>query len=269
MPKAVPIPRDDHTAAERREAATRGNDADATRSHGEVDRDRRSGRVRLLTHPLWRRPCKLELTNPKHRPLSAPILARFSSYWNSVDQPFLSRRCRRAAGALYPTPGEGAGTNGADLSDHRHPGSCKPRARRHGRRKPPETDDPRPAKGLPPRPCSLSEPRAAAPFRFSLASPNPLTNSTLLSLGAARIPCRRRNPKIGVEAAGPAAIRAAARGDRKQIARAVGHNVRRGPLPDKNRLLALNLAIVRAMFFNILNRKDSKLSLKRKRLEAS
>jgi hypothetical protein len=31
MPKAVPIPRDDHTAAEFREAAPRGNDGDATR----------------------------------------------------------------------------------------------------------------------------------------------------------------------------------------------------------------------------------------------
>jgi transposase len=30
-----------------------------------VDSDRRSGRVRLLTHPLWRRPCKLSLTDPK------------------------------------------------------------------------------------------------------------------------------------------------------------------------------------------------------------
>src|SRR5258705_10001080 len=29
-----------------------------------VDSDRRSGRVRLLTHPLWRRPCKLSLTDP-------------------------------------------------------------------------------------------------------------------------------------------------------------------------------------------------------------
>jgi hypothetical protein len=57
--------------------------------NGEVDRDRRSGRVRLLTHRLWRRPCKLELTNPKRRPLSAPILARFSSHWNSVDRPYL------------------------------------------------------------------------------------------------------------------------------------------------------------------------------------
>ena len=38
-----------------------------------VDSDRRSGRVRLLTHPLWRRPCKLSLTDPRLRPLSAPI----------------------------------------------------------------------------------------------------------------------------------------------------------------------------------------------------
>ena len=33
------------------------------------------------------------------------------------------RRRRRAAGPLCTTPGEGAGTNGAALSDHRHPGS--------------------------------------------------------------------------------------------------------------------------------------------------
>jgi len=31
MPKALPITRDDHMAAELREAATRSNDADATR----------------------------------------------------------------------------------------------------------------------------------------------------------------------------------------------------------------------------------------------
>ena len=31
----------------------------------EVDSDRRCGRARLLTHPLWRRPCKLSLTDPK------------------------------------------------------------------------------------------------------------------------------------------------------------------------------------------------------------
>ena len=30
-----------------------------------VDSDRRRGRVRLLTHQLWRRPCKLSLTDPK------------------------------------------------------------------------------------------------------------------------------------------------------------------------------------------------------------
>src|SRR3979411_386187 len=38
---------------------------DEKRSHGGVDSDRRSGRVRLLPHPLWRRPCKLSLTDPK------------------------------------------------------------------------------------------------------------------------------------------------------------------------------------------------------------
>ena len=44
-----------------------------------ADNDRRSGRVRSLTHPLWRRPCRLPLTDPKRQPLSAPTLARFSS----------------------------------------------------------------------------------------------------------------------------------------------------------------------------------------------
>jgi hypothetical protein len=38
---------------------------DEKRSHGGVDSDRRSGRVRLLTHLLWRRPCKLSLIDPK------------------------------------------------------------------------------------------------------------------------------------------------------------------------------------------------------------
>ncbi len=35
----------------------------------DVERDRRSGRVRLLTHPLRRRSCKLQLSDPKRRPL--------------------------------------------------------------------------------------------------------------------------------------------------------------------------------------------------------
>ena len=35
-----------------------------------VDSDRNSGRVRLRNHALWRRPCKPQLTTPKHRPLS-------------------------------------------------------------------------------------------------------------------------------------------------------------------------------------------------------
>ena len=38
-----------------------------------MDSDRRSGRVRLLTHPLWRRPCKLSLTDPKLGPLRAAL----------------------------------------------------------------------------------------------------------------------------------------------------------------------------------------------------
>lgn len=52
------------------------------RSYGAVDSDRNSGRVRLRNHALWRRPCKPQLTTPKHRPLSVMILARFSSRWN-------------------------------------------------------------------------------------------------------------------------------------------------------------------------------------------
>ena len=35
-----------------------------------------------LTHPPWRRPCELQLTDPKLRPLSGPILVRFSCRWN-------------------------------------------------------------------------------------------------------------------------------------------------------------------------------------------
>jgi hypothetical protein len=52
-----------------------------------VDSDRSSGRVRSSKRPLWRQPCRLLLADLKHRPLSAPILARFSSHWNSVVQP--------------------------------------------------------------------------------------------------------------------------------------------------------------------------------------
>ena len=34
-------------------------------------------RVRLLNHPLWRRPCKLQLTEPMRRPLSKQIFPQF------------------------------------------------------------------------------------------------------------------------------------------------------------------------------------------------
>ena len=42
------------------------------------------GRVRLLNHPLWRRPCKLQLTEPMRRPLSKQIFPQFLRLWNSV-----------------------------------------------------------------------------------------------------------------------------------------------------------------------------------------
>ena len=55
--------------------------ASADRSHGRLASDRRSLRVRLLTHPLWRRRC-LKTHPGLRRPLSAPILARSLSRWN-------------------------------------------------------------------------------------------------------------------------------------------------------------------------------------------
>ena len=45
------------------------------------------GRVRLLNHPLWRRPCKLQLTEPMRRPLSKQIFPQFLCLWNSADLP--------------------------------------------------------------------------------------------------------------------------------------------------------------------------------------
>jgi hypothetical protein len=54
---------------------------DEKRSHG-ANSDWRSGRVRLSNHPPWRRPCELQLTDPKLRRLSGPILVRFSCRWN-------------------------------------------------------------------------------------------------------------------------------------------------------------------------------------------
>ncbi|WP_455918541.1 IS66 family insertion sequence element accessory protein TnpB [Ensifer canadensis] len=49
-----------------------------------VDSDLRCGKVRLLNHNTlpWRQACPLQLTDPKRRPLSVPILAQFSSHWN-------------------------------------------------------------------------------------------------------------------------------------------------------------------------------------------
>ncbi len=37
-------------------------------------------------HPLWGRPCKLDLTDLKRRALSVVILVQFSFQWNSVAQ---------------------------------------------------------------------------------------------------------------------------------------------------------------------------------------
>jgi hypothetical protein len=53
----------------------------AYRSHGRLASGRHSLRVRLLTHPLWRRRC-LKTHPGLCRPLSAPILARSLSRWN-------------------------------------------------------------------------------------------------------------------------------------------------------------------------------------------
>src|SRR5271166_3793082 len=45
------------------------------------------GRVRLLNQPLWRRPCKLQLTEPMRRPLSKQTFPQFLCLWNSADLP--------------------------------------------------------------------------------------------------------------------------------------------------------------------------------------
>jgi hypothetical protein len=65
----------------RRRAYPRTTDFHALRSHGRLASDRRSLRVRLLTHPLWRRRC-LKTHPGLRRPLFAPNLARFFSRWN-------------------------------------------------------------------------------------------------------------------------------------------------------------------------------------------
>src|SRR5581483_6009155 len=43
------------------------------------------GQSWLLSDSLWKQPCRLSLTDPKRRPLTAPTLVRFSPRWNSVD----------------------------------------------------------------------------------------------------------------------------------------------------------------------------------------
>ena len=62
--------------------STRWSSRSTRRDPMGADSDRRSGRVRLSNHPPWRRPCELQLTDPKLRPLSEPILVRFSCRWN-------------------------------------------------------------------------------------------------------------------------------------------------------------------------------------------
>jgi hypothetical protein len=58
-----------------------GRQGRAERSHGRLASNLRSWRVRLLTHPLWRR--RWLKTHPGlRRPLSAPILARSLYRWN-------------------------------------------------------------------------------------------------------------------------------------------------------------------------------------------
>ena len=66
------------------------------RSYGEMDSGRRSGRVRLRNHPLWRRSCQPQPTAPKRRALSNPILLPFSSLWSSAARSGSLHHCRRA-----------------------------------------------------------------------------------------------------------------------------------------------------------------------------
>ena len=75
----------ERAAEEKRKAENRkrwgGSSPALKRDPMGADSDRRSGRVRLSNHPPWRRPCELQLTEPKLRPLSGPILVRFSCRW--------------------------------------------------------------------------------------------------------------------------------------------------------------------------------------------
>ena len=54
------------------------------------------GRVRLLNHPLWRRPCELQLTEPMRRPLSKQIFPQFLRFGTQpiylADHIFVARR---------------------------------------------------------------------------------------------------------------------------------------------------------------------------------
>ena len=97
------------------------------------------GRVRLLNHPLWRRPCKLQLTEPMRRPLSKQIFPQFLPFGTQpiylADHIFVARppgrrcrsirsgpwRCGGLARAVGPAQGESARADGAGLSHHRHP----------------------------------------------------------------------------------------------------------------------------------------------------
>ena len=97
------------------------------------------GRVRLLNHPLWRRPCKLQLTEPMRRPLSKQIFPQFFCVFGTqpiylADHIFVARRrgedvealdsgrrCGGLARAVGPAQGESARADGAGLPHHRHP----------------------------------------------------------------------------------------------------------------------------------------------------
>ena len=96
------------------------------------------GRVRLLNHPLWRRPCKLQLTNrcvdryPNRSSRNFCIFGTQPIYL--ADHIFVARRrgedveafdsgrrCGGLARAVGPAQGESAKADGAGLSHHRHP----------------------------------------------------------------------------------------------------------------------------------------------------
>ena len=70
-----------HVHASGQHTKLEGQDA-VKRSYEEVNSGQRSGRVLPPNHFLWRSACELQLTGPKYRPLSASILAQYSSHWN-------------------------------------------------------------------------------------------------------------------------------------------------------------------------------------------